>query len=281
MLFDCDSAGKKATIRSMELFLDQRIPAYVITLPSGDDPDSFLTHNPVEAFSERQSKARPAFDFFVRSLLSETTPDSVDNKVRIIDEIVPRFKKISDPVERDLYEKEICRLLGITPHSFRKRMGGMSLSEKDTRTSPEKYARLGDNSQETLLALLLNYPEARNEATRTGIEVLFKGDYLELARLVINTMAEKEDAQALSHLTDSIEKPEQKALLTRIMVSDGQFADIDWRGVFTQCSKNSEKKALGSIKDIAARLAVLDVDSEEYELLLRQADSLRTRKSKL
>ena len=281
MLFDGDSAGKKATIRSMELFLEQRMPAYVITLPPGDDPDSFLTSNPVEAFSDRQSKARPAFDFFVRSLLAETAPDSVDNKVRIIDEVVPRFRKIADPVERDLYEKEICRLLGITPHSFRKRMGGMNLSEKETRTDSKRCAPQGDNSQETLLALLLNYPEARNETIRIGIETLFKGDYLELARLVINSMAENENAQTLSHLTDNIESPEQRALLTRIMVSDGQFADIDWRDVFSQCSRSSEKKALGSIKNIAARLAVLDADSEEYKLLLRQADSLRTRKSKL
>lgn len=281
MLFDSDSAGKKATIRSMELFLEQHIPAYVITLPTGEDPDSFLTSNPVESFSERQSKARPAFDFFIRSLLAETAPDSVDSKVRIIDELVPRFKKIANPVERDLYEKEICRLLGIAPHSFRKRMGGMSLSEKEVRTAPTKYGSQGDNSQETLLALLLTYPDARNEAVRTGIETMFKGDYLELARMVIDTMPENNDTQALSHLTDRIEKPELKALLTRLMVSDGQFMDIDWRGVFSQCSRNSEKRALGSIKDIAARLAVLDADSEEYQHLLRQADSLRTRKSKL
>ena len=281
MLFDGDSAGKKATIRSMELFLEQRIPAYVITLPPGDDPDSFLTRNPVEAFSDRQNKARPAFDFFVRSLIAETAPDSVDSKVRIIDEVVPRFKKIADPIERDLYEKEICRLLGITPHSFRKRMGGFNLSEKDARPAPKICSPQGDNSQEMLLALLLNYPDARNEAKRTGIETLFKEDYLELAQLIMNTMAEKEDTQALSHLADSIEKPEQRELLTRLMVSDGQFAEIEWRSVFSQCSRNSEKKALGSIKDIAARLDVLDADSEEYKLLLRQADSLRTRKSKL
>lgn len=281
MLFDGDSAGKKATIRSMELFLEQRISAYVITLPPGDDPDSFLTQNPVEAFSERKNNARPAFDYFVRSLLAETSPDSVDSKVRIIDEVVPRFRKIADPVERDLYEKEICRLLGIAPHSFRKRMGGMNLSEKDTRSKPDRQVPQGDNSQETLLALLLNYPEARNETIQTGIENLFKGDYLELARLVIETMVKNEDAQALSHLADKIDKPEQREILTRLMVSDGQFADIDWRNVFSQCSRSTEKKALGSIKDIAARLAVLDSDSEEYELLLKQADSLRTRKSKL
>lgn len=281
MLFDSDNAGKKASIRSMELFLEQHMPAYVISLPPGDDPDSFLSKNPVEAFYERQNKARPAFDFFVRALLAETPPESVDSKVRIIDEIVPRFRKISDPVERDLYEKEICRLLGITAHAFRKRMGGLSLSAKETQSGSNKKTERWDNSQETLLALVINYPEAREEALKTGVDILFTGDYLELAMLVIDAMAKTDDSQALSHLTDRIENPGQRKILSRIMVSDAFLADIDWRNVFEQCSKSSEKKALGSIKDIAARLAVLDESSEEYSLLLKQADSMRKRKSEL
>src|SRR5664279_780697 len=77
-LFDSDAAGRKATIRSMELFMEQRMPVYVITLPAGDDPDSFLDKNPLEEFHTCQKKARPAFEFFVRSLLALTPPDSVD-----------------------------------------------------------------------------------------------------------------------------------------------------------------------------------------------------------
>jgi hypothetical protein len=65
------------------------------------------------------------------------------------------------------------------------------------------------------------------------------------------------------------------------MVSDGYLADIEWQTVLDQCTRSNEKKQLASIKDIAARLAVLDPGSDEYGLLLKQADTLRTRKSKL
>ncbi|MEI6206399.1 MAG: DNA primase [Desulfuromonadales bacterium] len=280
-LFDSDSAGKKATIRSMELFLEQRIPVYVITLPAGDDPDSFMAGNPVEAFSDRLKNSRPAFEFFVRSLLAETPPDSVDNKVRVIDEIVPRFRKIADPVERDLYEKEICRLMGITAHVFRKRMSGMSLSPQDSRTDMKQTSAVADSSQETLLAVLLNYPDARAEVVRTGVESMFHGSYLEIARMVLDALADGEDAQVLSHLVHSIENPEQKSILSGILISDRHMADIEWRDVFTQCSRSREKRELSSIRDIAQQLALLDAGSEEYALLLKQADGLRTRKSKL
>jgi len=281
-LFDSDKAGKNATIRSMELFLEQRIPAYVITPPAGDDPDSFPASKPVEAFQERRSKARPAFEFFVRSLLAQTPPDSVDSKVRIIDELLPRFKKIADPVERDLYEKEICRLLGITAHAFRKRMGGMNLTSRDTTGSEQSQTALkGDPIQEMLLALICSYSEARVQAVATGPENLFEGDYLELAQLVLNTLANNDDVQALSHLSESIKTPEIKTLLSRMLVSDAHMADINWRSAFDNCLRSREKQAILPIRDIIAQLAVLDPDSPEHAALLRRADALRTRKSKI
>jgi len=280
-LFDSDAAGRKATIRSMELFLEQRLPAYVITLPAGDDPDSFLAKNPVELFRSSQEKARPAFEYFVRLELAQTPPDSVDSKVRIIDEIAPRFRKIADPVERDLYEKEICRLLGITVHAFRKRLGGMNLAPRDLHIDLKSMPSTGDTHQETLLALMGSYPEARTEAERFGIENLFNGAYLELARLMLNAMTDNDDAQALSRLTEKINDPELRMLLSRMLVSDDYLADINWRTVFDNCIHSREKRSLLSIRDIAARLAVLAPDSEEYTALLQQADALRTRKSKL
>jgi DNA primase len=281
LLFDGDNAGKKATIRSMELFLEQKLPAYVITLPAGDDPDSFLAANPVEVFCTRRDKARPAFEYFVRTLLAETPADNVDSKVRVIDELQPRFKKIADPVERDLYEKEICRLLGITAHAFRKRMGGMNLSSRDLSGGQGQAEHKGDQTQETLLALLMNYPEACVEAKRTGADSLFEGEYLELARLVLDTLNEDDTAQALSRLPEDAAGPGARMLLSRLLVSDAHLVDIDWRTVFDNCLRSREKRAVVTIRDIAAQLALHDSDSAEYAALLQQADALRTRKSKI
>jgi len=280
-LFDSDGAGQKATIRSMELFLEQRIPAYVISLPAGDDPDSFLATHPSEDFVALRDKARPAFEYFVHSLLAATPPDSVDSKVRVIDDIVPRFRKIGDSVERDLYEKEVCRLLGITVHSFRKRMGGGDLSPKETGTGRGSIIQQSNNVQDTLLMLLFNYPESREEIIRIGLETIFTDDYLELAQLALDNLSGSDSDQTLGHLAEKFAKPEHKTLFSRIMVSDGQLANIEWRTVLDQCTRSHEKKKLSSIKEIAARLAVVDANSDEYKELLKQADGLRTRKSRL
>ena len=281
LLFDGDAAGRKATVRAMETFLEQQLPAYVITLPNGEDPDSFLLNNPVDAFKTGMEKARPAFDYFLRSLLQVIPPDSVDNKVRVMSEIIPRFRKISSPIERDLYEKEICRLLGITVHAFRKQSGGYKLTAADVQPSQRHLIQKGDARQETLLTLIWSYPEARERVIEAGIENLFDGDYLLIVRLMLEMHSDQNEAWQLSRLTESLESPELKMLLSRLLVSDAHLADVDWRIVFDNCKKGQEQKEVGSIKEIAARLAVLEPDSKEYADLLRQADSLRSRKSKL
>lgn len=281
-LFDSDGAGQKATIKAMEVFLEQRLPAYVISLPQGDDPDSFLAVNTAEAFQTCQDKALPVFEFFIRSLLAQTPPRNVDSKVRVIDDLLPNFKKIADPAERDLYEKEICRLLDISPHAFRKRLGGMTLVESDSSRGGQSYTgSRGDAVQETLLSLLCWYPEARLEAAAAGLETLFDGQYLVLARLVSAVADEADDIRSLSLLADRIDSPDTGDILSRILVSDDRMAGIDWRAAFASCRQSREKRAIIPLKEIITQLATLPPDSAEYTDLLRQAESLRTRKAKI
>lgn len=281
-LFDSDSAGLKATFRSMELFLEQRMPAYVITLPSGDDPDSFLAKNPVEAFTACRDKARPVFDHYLRTLLMRIPPDSVDNKVRVMDEVIPRFKKIADPVERDLYEKEICRLLGIPVHAFRKRQGGMDVTARDLPKAERPLTHQGDRPQEILLGVVVRYPEARSEIAAFGVDKLFEEPYRRLAEAVLASLDNGEAPHDVHTLLNGLEDPDQKRILSQVLVNDEHLADIDWRTVFANYKRKKEQRALrSSASDIVARLAVLDPDSEEFAALLQQADALRTRKSKL
>ena len=281
LLFDGDVAGHKATIRAMELFLEQKVPAYVITLPDGDDPDSFLDKNTADAFQDRLGKARPVFDFFIRTVLTQIPPNSVDNRVRIIDELAPRFRKISDPLERELYEKEICRLLGITSHVFRKKLGGMKVLSEEWGGEQSDRKRQGDPRQELLLALMIRYDEACEEIVSRGVDSLFGPAYGDLARLFL---VERENAGGVwspGHLLEKLEDVELKSVLSRLLVSDDCLEGVNWRDAFESCQRGKEERELRvDSKGLAAQLAALEPDSEEYTALLRQAETLRTRKSK-
>ncbi|HJV36950.1 DNA primase, partial [Geomonas sp.] len=61
MLFDGDEAGRKATVRSMELFLEEAFPARVIEIPAEDDPDTFVKREGAAGFEPLLEKAQPIF----------------------------------------------------------------------------------------------------------------------------------------------------------------------------------------------------------------------------
>jgi len=276
-LFDSDNAGKKATIRSMELFLEQRISAYVISLPPGDDPDSFLTKNSVELFLEQLHKAQPIFSFFIKSLMQATPPNSVNNKVTVIKQLAQSFKKIGTSAEKSLYKTEISRLLDISVHELNRELQD-SQSERNNESPMhiQNAVTAADKTQDMLLALMVNFSEARETIRAQRVETLFDGDYLSIVETVLSESVDTESPD-WSFLLSHLKGEEQIDIFSRILSSTNQFDDIDWRVAFNACKQKQLKKQM-ACKDIRLRLGVIDQDSEEYANLLKQADALITRK---
>ncbi len=287
LLFDGDNAGRKATVRAMELCLEQALPVYVINLPQGEDPDSLLQKHGVEAFNQRVAAAKPAFEQFLHWLLAKTPADSVDQRVRLMDEIIPRFQRIKDPVERDLYLKEICRLLGVDPPAFRRRLAGQRSEQKQQPQTATKPAQrpaqrdIGIQTQETLLSLLASYPEVRQELQGLELQQLFDQQHLPLAQAIRDTACNHQEGPIWHNLLAQLEQEEQKELVARLLVQDQHLAGIDWRSALRQCLKRQKEKETGGLKQIALRLSTLPEDSEEYQELLKLADQLRNKKSAL
>lgn len=285
LLFDGDSAGRKATVRAMELCLEQSLPVYVINLPQGEDPDSFLQHQGVEAFHQQVASARPAFEQFLHWLLAKTPADSVDHRVRLLDEIIPRFQRIKDPVERDLYQKEVCRLLGVDLQAFRRRLAGQRSDQQTIQrqapTSQAQHTKRRDPTQETLLGLLAMYPDARRELQTIDLHPLFDQSHLPLAMAILEAGSENREGSIWTDVLARLEDEQQKELVARLLVQDQHLVDIDWRSALRQCLKRQEKGRTGELKQMALRLATLPEDSDEYQELLKSADQLRNRKSAL
>lgn len=286
LLFDGDNAGRKATVRAMELCLEQGLPVYVINLPQGEDPDSLLKEHGVEAFNLRVASAKPAFEQFLHWLLIKTPADSIDQRVRLMDEIIPRFQRIKDPVERDLYQKEICRLLGVDLQAFRRRLAGQRNSQQSPAQQQAVAKKVSpaiarDSAQETMLGLMAAYPEARMEIKTLDLNQLFDQQHLSLAQAILTTDEGEHDGPIWSKILAQLEQEQQKELVARLLVQDQHLADIDWRAALRQCLKRQQRGETHGLKQIALRLATLPEDSEEYQELLKAADQLRNQKSAL
>ena len=291
LLFDGDNAGRTATVRAMELCLEQKLPAYVVTLPNGEDPDSFLAGASVEAFRTRVESAKPAFEQFLHWLLSKTPPSSTDNKARLVREIVPRLARITEAIERTLYEKEVCRLLDIDDLAgFHRRVQQQQTQTPRSPKAAEPSAlpvrrpppAPRDRGQELLLVLMACFPGARDEAARHGCDLLFDEQHRPLAEalLAVATPDDSTETGLWSRVLTQLADPHQQDLAARLALEDQAGLD-DWRNAFNDCRQRREKAGMKELKQIAVRLATLPPDSDEYHELLARADRLRNRKSTL
>lgn len=114
LVFDDDAAGRKATVRTARLFLAAEMPVRVVSLPGGDDPDSFLRKHPAEDFRKLLDNAESIMSFQVRAeRAKEQNPDSVDAMARVSKEVLTTVAASGSAVIRAGMVAEAAKLMGL------------------------------------------------------------------------------------------------------------------------------------------------------------------------
>lgn len=109
-LFDADAAGIKAAKRGIELILEGGLDVDIVTLPEGDDPDSFITKKGVEEFKNVIFEKKSIINFIGELYTKENKLNTIAQKTDFIKEIITYIGKIPDAIKRSLYLKEIAGL---------------------------------------------------------------------------------------------------------------------------------------------------------------------------
>jgi DNA primase len=122
LVFDGDTAGVNAALRTLDLFLNSGMDVRVLVLPTGEDPDTFIRTNGVEAFRELEGRAATLLDFVVTSVLDKAKKDSIQDRVQRADEVLAILQKTKNPLEKDEYLKVVSERLGIRQDLLRKRL---------------------------------------------------------------------------------------------------------------------------------------------------------------
>ena len=114
VLFDGDAAGIRASIRGIDLILEQGMNVRVVQFPDGEDPDSFAKSHTTEALKTYLEDASQDFiNFKVSLLLKESNNDPV-KKAGVIRDIVTSISKIPDGIQREVYVQECARIMEIS-----------------------------------------------------------------------------------------------------------------------------------------------------------------------
>ena len=114
IIYDGDAAGIKASLRGIDLVLEEGMNVKVLLLPNGEDPDSFAKKMGASAFLDFIQKNETDFIRFKTQLLLKETENDPVAKARLITDVICSVAVIPESITRSVYIKECSRLLDVS-----------------------------------------------------------------------------------------------------------------------------------------------------------------------
>ena len=118
VLFDGDAAGLRASLRGIDLILEQGMNVRVCSFPEGEDPDSFAKKNNTSDIISFLEKAPKDFIQFKASLLSEEAKNDPIKKANTVLEIIDSISKIPNVIKQEIYIRNCASIMEISEEAL-------------------------------------------------------------------------------------------------------------------------------------------------------------------
>ncbi|MEA4868109.1 MAG: DNA primase [Bacteroidia bacterium] len=113
VLYDGDPAGIKASLRGIDMLLEEGLRVKVVLFPDGEDPDSFARKKGPQALRKFLDESEEDFIAFKTRLLSDDTKKDPLKRAQLISEVVASISVIPDAISRAVYIEECSQRLNI------------------------------------------------------------------------------------------------------------------------------------------------------------------------
>ena len=114
VLFDGDAAGLRASLRGIDLILEQGMNVKVCAFPEGEDPDSFAKNNELDEITQYLQRNSKDFIQFKASLLVEEAANDPIKRADTVRDIVHSISKIPDRIQKEIYIQECAQIMNIS-----------------------------------------------------------------------------------------------------------------------------------------------------------------------
>jgi len=223
VVFDPDSAGKRAAMKSLSAFLNEGLASKVMILPEGDDPDSFVNKHGLEGFQKLLSKSVPMFDFFVDMKLSQGG-EQIEGQVRALEDILPVLFQLKNEALRSYYVRHLAETLNITESAvlaeLKKSATTPSFTGKEQRLrdiNPQSAVRNQDDQY--FMNLLIHHPQSMDRLMNQDFKVILSDpvikEIFDTVVAIYHTKGELSPAGILEKLeNDPVRERFREAMLT-------------------------------------------------------------------
>jgi len=111
--FDPDTAGAKATERTLGLLVEEEFQVKVLTLEAGFDPDLFIRRKGKDAYAAALKTSQKYFDYLIERARAQFPVRSAEGKVKAVNYLLPHIQRVPSRIVRDELAREMAQKLGI------------------------------------------------------------------------------------------------------------------------------------------------------------------------
>lgn len=217
--YDGDEAGLEASLRALEIFLDQDVIVKIVKVPDGHDPDSFIRAKGKEAFENLIRTAPSMIDFKINILSQRYNGETESGKLTIAHEVLKTVGRLKSAILQDHYLQALSGKLKISEQALREELktkvkARFSPASQSASSLSEKH--LSNILEEDLLRILLHHNELIPEIeSKIGVSDFQVDEY----NLLFKSLLENKKVVLID------EPPLLGALQAKLLIESPSFKD--------------------------------------------------------
>jgi len=174
--FDPDTAGAKATERTLGLLVEEEFQIRVLTLEPGFDPDLFIRRKGKDAYGEALKHSQRYFDYLIERAQSQFSIRRAEGKVKALNHLLPHIQRVPSRIVRDELAREIAQKLGIDSAVLRQELKHATANRSTASLKAPIEAQVTD-AEKLLIRALTSAGEMQTSeehlSARDGAEEVF------------------------------------------------------------------------------------------------------------
>ena len=174
--FDPDTAGARATERTLSLLVEEEFQIKVLTLEAGFDPDLYIRRKGKDAYAAALKNSQRYFDYLIERAGAQFAVRSAEGKVKAVNWLLPHIHRIPSRIVRDELSHEIAQKLGIDSAVLRQELKHAAGSRSASSLKAPAEAQVTDAERILVRALASAtemMPEEEHISARDGAEEEF------------------------------------------------------------------------------------------------------------
>lgn len=295
--YDGDGAGQTATIRGLELALEEGFNVKIMQFPEGEDPDSFIRNRGADAFRSAMLSAQSFLEFRLNALRSDGVLADPPRLAQAIRELIDLIVRIPDTMQHDMLLQQLWDSLRLSEMQLRRmyeeyevRMKKRNRMPREQRLAPYQQLAHDNQSQpivtetmppvkeiaaeeKELLRLILTNPKVLRFMTQT-LEVSpdtmitpFGKSLLLRAIEAMNSNASDMYAALIEH--ENADDAMRDFLAGIVMKRDAP--STNWKNFEVEIPNENQKKIM---TDCLFRLRIKNIDKQVSEIKNKISDNL-------